>query len=422
MSPTSGESGRMQDGRAQPANEAARTVEEPGDKSDKLKSTPNRGEQGKQIPKWYVFKGRRADGAGKEETPGLDETASSALSLPPPPPWRDFGRRRVYKGETFRASPEEVRVVNAAIYLRRPLLITGLPGTGKSSLAYAIAAELGLGEVLVWAITSRSQLKDGLYGYDAIGRLQASNLSRPFGDEGPLPPPIGDYLRLGPLGTALADSRPNRPRVLLIDEIDKSDIDLPNDLLNSFEEGEFEIPELARLAPFSQDEGQTDPSPADPTAQRVLVRLHRPRGIQSPRRIEIVGGRVRCAEFPIVLLTSNGERALPAPFLRRCLRLEIRPPDEEKLQNIVRAHFARLNAEEQLPDEVIKLIKKVVDRRNNPNKREYVATDQLMNAIHLVLSGIELTSSSETAGEGQDPRAGKQLVDFILEAIGTSLV
>lgn len=101
-----------------------------------------------------------------------------------------------------------------------------------------MAEELGLGEVLEWSITSRSQLKDGLYEYDAIGRLQDSNFT-PGGKSDP--PPIEDYVRLGPLGSAFADSQPNSPRVLLIDEIDKSDIDLPNDLLNIFEEGEFTI-------------------------------------------------------------------------------------------------------------------------------------------------------------------------------------
>ncbi|MFM6859063.1 MAG: MoxR family ATPase, partial [Dolichospermum sp.] len=113
-------------------------------------------------------------------------------------------------------------------------------GTGKTSLAYAVAYELGLGEVLHWPITTRTTLKDGLYSYDAIGRLQDAkdkdkdNLAE-----------IGKYINLGSLGTALLPSE--KPRVLLIDEIDKSDIDLPNDLLHIFEEGEFEIPVLRRI-------------------------------------------------------------------------------------------------------------------------------------------------------------------------------
>src|SRR5947209_17649716 len=161
--------------------------------------------------------------------------------IPEAPPWRRFNgpitddpepdRPDPEEGKTFMVTPDVVEAVNAALHLRRPLLITGRPGSGKSSLIESVARELRLGPVLRWYVTSRSTLQDALYRYDAIGRLHAHNL------EGRAPS-ITKYLRLGPLGTALLPT--TRPRALLIDEIDKSDIDLPNDLLNVFDRGEFE--------------------------------------------------------------------------------------------------------------------------------------------------------------------------------------
>ena len=113
-----------------------------------------------------------------------------ANDLPKAPPWRPFGNdkagesRQKRRGETFQAQAEEIEMVNAALYLRRPLLLTGKPGTGKSSLAYAVAHELKLGEVLYWSITTRTTLKDGLYSYDAIGRLQEVKQSENGGNGG----------------------------------------------------------------------------------------------------------------------------------------------------------------------------------------------------------------------------------------------
>ncbi len=303
---------------------------------------------------------------------GVGQPHDGLRRLPPPPPWRDFEearsgaesgpddpssarrlgvRRRLV--ENYAPRPAEVDAVNAALYLRRPLLVTGNPGTGKSTLAYAVAHELGLGRVLRWPIVSRTTLQDGLYRYDAIGRLQDVQLERAQGAAGAATPPsgIGSYIRLGPLGTALLPSE--TPRVLLIDELDKSDLDLPNDLLNILEEGEFGIPELERLA---------DREPV------VEVLTH------DGRRAAVHGGRVACGVFPVIILTSNGERDFPAPLLRRCVQLELEPPGEEQLTAMVEAH---------LGDESAVAGRDLIDRFLDREPGEVLAADQLLNALFL---------------------------------------
>ncbi|MFE5541401.1 AAA family ATPase [Streptomyces sp. NPDC056492] len=335
---------------------------------------------------------------------GVGEPHDGIEALPDPPPWRDFDggpvgepggpadtadgnvARRLgahrQAAELHRPEPEELEAINAALYLRRPLLVTGYPGTGKSTLAHAVAHELRLGRVLRWPVVSRTVLQEGLYRYDAIARLQdvqiAASGGLPGGPPGAGPggppgagsgagsgagtgpgtppgsgqaPGIGKYIRLGPLGTALLPTE--RPRVLLIDELDKSDIDLPNDLLNVLEEGEFALPELERVA-------DTEPE------VQVLT--------DDGAKVTVRGGRVRCRAFPFIILTSNGERDFPAALLRRCIQLKLGQPGEKRLATMVRAHLgeeaARLGAD---------LIREFLSR----SQSELVAADQLLNAIYL---------------------------------------
>ncbi len=346
------------------------------------------------VKDWWLYHGA-----------GDREDRFARLKESPAPPWRDFTgtpdpsygpagcsgplwERTLARGDGYVPDDLEKDVVNTALYLRRPLLITGKPGVGKSTLAHSIAADLGLGPVLHWPVTSRTVLRDGLYLYDAIGRLQEANLhqllrasaarAEPPGvlsgavdhpAEGPSPgttdtdspaaaSSIARFLRLGPLGTALLPQ--DQPRVLLIDEIDKSDIDLPGDLLTLFEDGGFEIPELARLAA----EERSVPIATDDAPDTVA---------------HIEGGRVQCRYFPVVVLTSNGEREFPPAFLRRCVRLHLEAPGPEKLARIVRQ---RLGVDVTEQTEYQRLLQDFVDRSADGD----LATDQLLNAIQLRLS------------------------------------
>ncbi|MFJ2591750.1 AAA family ATPase [Streptomyces erythrochromogenes] len=312
---------------------------------------------------------------------GVGEPHDGIDALPDPPPWRDFDGGPVVEpgpaaaaaegnvarrlgahrqaAELHRPEPEELEAINAALYLRRPLLVTGLPGTGKSTLAHSVAHELKLGRVLRWPVVSRTVLQDGLYRYDALARLQdvqlaAGGAGAAGGAPGTVPgavPGIGKYIRLGPLGTALLPGA--RPRVLLVDELDKSDIDLPNDLLNVLEEGEFALPELERVA-------DTEPE------VEVLT--------DDGTKATVRGGRVRCRAFPFIILTSNGERDFPAALLRRCIQLKLGQPGEKRLATMVRAHLgeeaARLGGD---------LIREFLGR----SQSELVAADQLLNAVYL---------------------------------------
>jgi len=254
------------------------------------------------VNEWLIYRGtgQPHDGVDRLPDPPAWRRFDGGPLIRPPAPVDAVSNRRLGQSRAFaehyRPTPAELELVNAALYLRRPLLVTGEPGSGKSTLAHAVAHELGLGRVLHWPIVSRTQLTDGLYKYDALGRLQDLQITRPSGRTQDAEPPsaaqpsgqhppddtdmlaqgIGRYLQLGPLGTALLPTA--HPRVLLVDELDKSDIDLPNDLLAVLEEGEFGIPELERIA---------EHRPA------VRVRDH------DGRSVEVHEGRVRCRAFPL---------------------------------------------------------------------------------------------------------------------------
>ncbi|WP_371623087.1 MoxR family ATPase [Streptomyces sp. NBC_01116] len=328
-------------------------------------------------PDWWLYRCAPEPHDGIDRLPPAPpwrsfSTSAASEEMPEPPPLREErdGHRRLgrqLRAVTYQADREEIHLVNMAMMLRRPLLVTGRPGVGKSTLAYSIARELRLGPVLRWPVTSRTTMQDGQYHYDAIGRLQDVGLrerlvevSRPGTTEPAAvePPDIGRYLRLGPLGTALLPWR--TPRVLLIDEIDKSDLDFPNDLLHVFEEGEFTIPELTRLS--------------RPTAQ-VMTSDH-------DGSVELRHGQVRCHEFPVVIMTSNEEREFPPAFLRRCIRLEIRQPDRAKLARLVAAH---LPASEGPSEEVREQLIMEFLRKQDDDGAE-LANDQLLNAVRVAQS------------------------------------
>ncbi len=294
---------------------------------------------------------------------GVPSTAEAWRQIPDPPPWRD----RVGVQTRFVPSPELREAVNAALHLRRPLLLTGPPGSGKSMLAGVIAAELELGQLLEWHVTSRSTLGDALYQYDALGRLHATQAGGQTADR------VEDFVTLGPLGTALASA--DRPRAVLIGEIDKSDLDLPGDLLHVLELGEFDIPPLVRAARNSHEQAAV---------------TYQVRGADRAA-YEVPGGVVRRTHLPVIVLTSNGERTFPSPFLRRCVRFEMPTPEESFLREVVAAHLGGAAEQQQaiISDFAARLV-----------AGETLALDQLLSLVYLVTGeaapGTEARAKVET--------------------------
>ena len=195
-----------------------------------------------------------------------------------------------FKGSRdYVASDELMRSVNIAVALEKPLLIKGEPGTGKTVLAQAVADSLGK-ELIIWNIKSTTKAQDGLYVYDTVQRLYDSQFGTAGVDD------ISRYIKLGKLGEAF--SRKDQV-VLLIDEIDKADLEFPNDLLWELDRMEFYIPET--------------------------------------------GETVKAKQRPIVIITSNAEKELPDAFLRRCIFHYIAFPTAETMERIVRVHFDRMD-------------------------------------------------------------------------------
>jgi MoxR-like ATPase len=231
------------------------------------------------------------------------------------------GTKDYVAGDDLRAA------VNAAIALERPLLVKGEPGTGKTVLAEEIAKALSA-PLIQWHIKSTTKASQGLYEYDAVSRLRDSQLGDPRVSD------IGNYIRRGKLWEAFAsEARP----VLLIDEIDKADIEFPNDLLLELDRMEFHVYET--------------------------------------------GETVKAAKRPVVIITSNNEKELPDAFLRRCFFHYIRFPDATTLQRIVDVHYPGIK--KALVAEALKVFFQI---REAPGLRKKPSTSELLDWLKLLVS------------------------------------
>ncbi|WP_269514025.1 AAA family ATPase [Brevundimonas subvibrioides] len=232
-----------------------------------------------------------------------------------------------FEGTSNYIATQDLKIaVNAAVALERPLLIKGEPGTGKTVLAYEMATALKA-PLITWHIKSTTKAHNGLYEYDAVSRLRDSQL----GDE--RVHDVRNYLKPGKLWEAFTS--PVRP-ILLIDEIDKADIEFPNDLLQ----------ELDRMEFFVQETGET----------------------------------IRAAVRPIVVITSNNEKELPDAFLRRCFFHYIRFPDDETMKAIIDVHFPAIK-----PRLVSEALKTFYEIRDTPGLKKKPSTSELLDWLKLLM-------------------------------------
>ena len=243
--------------------------------------------------------------------------------------------------EGYVATPDLKIAVNAAITLQRPLLIKGEPGTGKSVLAHEVAKALRV-PLIEWHVKSTTKAQQGLYEYDAVSRLRDSQLGDPRVAD------IAHYIRRGKLWEAFTEDQRS---VLLIDEIDKADIEFPNDLLQ----------ELDRMEFFVYETGET----------------------------------IKARNRPIVIITSNNEKELPDAFLRRCFFHFIKFPDAETMKAIVEVHFPGLK--QRLVSEAMRIF---YDLREVQGLKKKPSTSELLDWIKLLLN----EDISPDALREQDPR------------------
>ncbi|MFZ5735226.1 MAG: AAA family ATPase [Pseudomonadota bacterium] len=233
-----------------------------------------------------------------------------------------------FSGTKNYVATDDLKVaVNAAIVLERPLLVKGEPGTGKTVLAEEVAKAIGA-PLLTWHIKSTTKAQQGLYEYDAVSRLRDSQLGDPRVSE------ISNYIKRGKLWDAFTHGE--RP-VLLIDEIDKADIEFPNDLLLELDRMEFHVYET----------GQT----------------------------------IKAAQRPVVIITSNNEKELPDAFLRRCFFHYIKFPDQETMEQIVDVHFPDIK--KRLVAEAMRIFFEV---RDVPGLKKKPSTSELLDWLKLLMN------------------------------------